>query len=40
MPLIIINYLVSIDLHDGSDHSDGEHVPEALFDTVSLIYFV
>ena len=38
--LIIISYLVSINLHDGSDHSDGEHVPEALLDTVPLIYFV
>lgn len=39
-PLIVISYLVGLDLHDGSDHSDGEHVPEALLNTVPLIYLI
>ena len=39
-PLIIISYLPGLDFKDGSDHSDWEHVPEALFDTVSLIYLI
>ena len=39
-PLIIISYLSGLDFKDGSDHSDGKHVPEALLDTVPLIYFV
>ena len=39
-PLVIISYLLGLDLNDGSDHSDGEHVPEAFFDTVPLIYLI
>jgi hypothetical protein len=32
--------MLGLDFSDGSDHSDGEHVPEALFDTVPLIYLI
>ena len=43
--IMLLNRLVIItcfllDLNDGSNHRDGEHVTEALLDTVPLIYLI